>query len=343
MWLLPPGAVLLTIVRLGTDRPVLLAWVLLGVTIAAVLLGALQIGGGSAWYVYEFTNYGAMTGFFANSNHMATLLIVSVPFVAALYARGTAASNSRRRSVALAVIASVAPVFLVIGLIMNNSLTGFGIMAPVVGASLMMIWRGRRRTARWWWLLIATLGVASTALVFSPSLGNDLTQVKSPTHQATRYYGWRRTIAAALDFAPLGSGVGTFVNVYPRYEDPAQVEMTYMNHAHNEYLQIALETGVPGLLLLAMFFQWWMRRTFSVWRDSEHGDVFAQAATIASAAILVHSIVDYPLRTTAVSSVFALCCGLMATARGRTSSREESTPRRKVEAGSGRWSTNGTP
>jgi hypothetical protein len=34
---------------------------------------------------------------------------------------------------------------------------------------------------------------------------------------------------------------------------------------------------------------------------------FAKAATIASAAILAHSIVDFPLRTAAIASVFATC------------------------------------
>ena len=325
MWLLPPAAVLLTLVRLGTDRPMWMVWVLLGITIAAALLSTLQIVGGSAWYIYEVTNYGAMTGFFANSNRMATLLLVSVPFAAALYARSAATGGSLRKSLGLGVIAAIAPVFLVNGLILNHSLTGFGIMAPVIGASLMMIVQRRRRIKRWWWLVIAALGAASTALVFSPSLGNDLTQVNSPTYQATRYFAVRRTLAAALDFAPLGSGLGTFVTVYPRYEDPAHVEMTYMNHAHNEYLQIALETGLPGLVLLAMFMAWWVRRTVSFWRDPEHGDVFVQAATIASAAILVHSIVDYPIRTTAISAIFALCCGLMATERGRTKNGSSGT------------------
>ncbi len=100
--------------------------------------------------------------------------------------------------------------------------------------------------------------------------------------------------------------------------------MTYMNHAHNDYLEVALETGLPGLVLIVIFFSWWIRRTLSIWRDADADGAFAQAATIASAAILTHSLVDYPLRMTAVSAVFALCCGLMASpAPKRTSSRRD--------------------
>jgi O-antigen ligase len=321
MWLLPPAAVLLTLVSIGTDRPDLMVWVLLGVTMAAMLLGTLQMGGGTTWYFYEFTNFGGLTGFFANTNHMATLLLVTVPFLAAIYARKLTPPDTRQKSLALAVLAALASAFVISGVIMIKSLAGIALLLPVGGASLIMILQGRRRAPLYAWLLIAAVGAGSTALVLTPSSGNDLTQAGSATYQLTRYHAWPRTLAAALDFAPMGSGVGTFVNVYPRYEDPTQVEMTYMNHAHNEYIEIALETGVPGLLLLAMFIHWWMRRTFSVWRDPQHGDVFAQAATIASAAILVHSIVDYPLRTTAISSVFALCCGLMAIERGQMQKR----------------------
>jgi len=321
MWLLPPSVILLAILKLGADRRIMLSWVLIGATLAAILLGTLQVTNGSRWYLYEDTNYGAMTGFFANANHMATLLLVSTPFAAALYIRARRRSSSAQKSSALLMGSAIAPVFLGIGLIINNSLAGLGLMTPAAGASLLMIWRRTRRISRWWWLLFALMGAASTAVVFSAPLGNDLTQTSSPTYQITRYYSWPRTFAAAVDFAPLGTGLGTFVNVYPRYEDPVQVEMTYMNHAHNDYLEVALETGLPGLVLIVIFFSWWIRRTLSIWRDADADGVFEQAATIASAAILAHSLVDFPLRMTAISAVFALCCGLMASrASQRTNS-----------------------
>ena len=124
-------------------------------------------------------------------------------------------------------------------------------------------------------------------------------------------------MAAAADFAPLGSGVGTFADIYPRYEDPASVETTYVNHVHSDYIEILLETGVPGLILVALFLFWWGGRLVAIWR-SPNVDQFARAATIASAAILAHSLVDYPLRTAAISAVFAMCLALMAQPRRGT-------------------------
>jgi lipoprotein signal peptidase len=71
-------------------RPGWLALSILVGTVAAILLGTLQVSSPiptqSPWYLYRRTNHGVATGFFANSNHMATLLVVSLAFLAAFVA-----------------------------------------------------------------------------------------------------------------------------------------------------------------------------------------------------------------------------------------------------------------
>jgi O-antigen ligase len=109
----------------------------------------------------------------------------------------------------------------------------------------------------------------------------------------------------------LGSGGGTFEDIYARYENPARVDSFYVNHAHNDFLEILLEYGVVGALLLLLFLLWWVRNAH--WLSAgRKPDYFAFAATLASAAILAHSLVDYPLRTAAISVLLAACCSLMA-------------------------------
>ena len=98
IWLLPALAVLLAIVKLGSFKGDWIALAILVVTAAAVVLGALQIlgGAGSQWELYEITNYGSATGFFANSNHMATLLLGAIPFLSALYLKAGEAGEAGR-------------------------------------------------------------------------------------------------------------------------------------------------------------------------------------------------------------------------------------------------------
>jgi O-antigen ligase len=128
----------------------------------------------------------------------------------------------------------------------------------------------------------------------------------------TRMAIWSQTLRIVSDTFPFGTGLGSFQDIYAFYEDPALVRRFYVNNAHNDYLELLLETGLPGALLICGFLVWWAAGVHRVWRSS-NADLIAKAATIASAAVLAHSIVDYPLRTAAISSIFAFCLAAMAT------------------------------
>ncbi len=81
---------------------------------------------------------------------------------------------------------------------------------------------------------------------------------------------------------------------------------------------------LPGVLMVVVFLWWWVRRTVALWRMREPLQL-ARAATIASGALLLHSLVDYPLRTAALSSVFGLSIGLMVVGARRPAGPDRST------------------
>jgi O-antigen ligase len=128
---------------------------------------------------------------------------------------------------------------------------------------------------------------------------------------------WRNTLRLIGETFPFGTGLESFPSVYALGEDPRVVGLTYINHAHNDFLEIILETGLLGLLLLFASLAWWLLTAVGVWRSPSSSE-FSRAATIASGALILHSIVDYPLRTAALSSVFAVCLGMMAIALSRS-------------------------
>jgi O-antigen ligase len=142
------------------------------------------------------------------------------------------------------------------------------------------------------------------------------------------------TVEAIGPHLPLGAGLGTFPDLYRTYEDPLVPATSYVNHAHNDYLEIALETGLPGILLLLAFFYWFGRRTWQAWNNGQEGSNLERAATLVILVVLLHSIVDYPLRTAAIGAVFAMSCALLLPALPRRSSRRsnEEPALRHVEA-----------
>jgi O-antigen ligase len=157
---------------------------------------------------------------------------------------------------------------------------------------------------------VVTLGIYLSPL-------HDQLTGSNATSVSERQTMWANTAPAAVDFMPVGSGIGSFPALYASFENPSEVTTTYTSHAHNDYLEIALETGLPGVLLVIAFLFWWGSRALSIWRSPQI-DVYAAAGTVASAALLLHSFVDYPLRTAGLSAVLAACLALMAHSRDRT-------------------------
>jgi len=83
---------------------------------------------------------------------------------------------------------------------------------------------------------------------------------------------------------------------------------------------------------MLLFLAWWGR---SVWQMSQSpaADQFAFAGAIASAALLLHSAADYPLRTGAMSAVFAMSLVLIVQSRRTARSDTDLRPVRHVVIG----------
>ena len=310
--LIPPLAMFCAIVGLNAYRRTWLAGALIGATMLGILLGALQVVSGSAgkrWYLYDQTNLGLGVGFFANANHMATLLVVAIPFVAAI-ASVARSSNIQRYSVLLTILAAAA-LLLVVGIALNGSLAGYALAAPVIAASVILILPRQSRFRLWLAIAVAVLAIGAVAAIASSSVGVSKLGAGANISIQSREQILRTTGRAIADFMPLGSGLGSFLKVYRLYESPDTVTGEWVIHAHNDYVELALELGVAGIVLVVLFLLWWSRRALGVWREGEGGP-FAMAASIASAAVLIHSLVDFPLRTAAISTCFAMCVALLA-------------------------------
>ena len=328
--IIPPLALFCAMVRLRAYRPQWLAIALVAGTIAGIALGALQVASatdqGSPWYLYEETSVGRAVGFFANADHMATLLVVAIPFLAAIVA-GARSASMQRYSAVLAVCAGLA-LLVIVGLALNGSLAGYGLALPVVAASVLVILPPASRLRLWVVGIAALLMIGAVAALETTAIGSSHIGAHAASATQSRAEIASTTTRAVEDFMPFGSGLGSFRNIYSLYEQPEQVTDVYVVHAHNDYLEIALELGIAGILLVLVFLAWWAAAVWRAWRSPEGGP-FARAAAIASAAILVHSLVDFPLRTAAIAACFALCLALLADSRAAPPKEKAELRRRR--------------
>ena len=90
----------------------------------------------------------------------------------------------------------------------------------------------------------------------------------------------------------------------------------YVNHAHNDWLELWLTGGAPAIVLAVGFLAWLAASTFRLWSSGQPEApvldlALAQAASIVIVLLLLHSVVDYPLRTAALSVLFAMACAYL--------------------------------
>lgn len=240
-------------------------------------------------------------------------LLIQMPTVGPL--------RGRRWLVLLATLLAVAM------LLLTQSRSGWAGSAAGVFA-LLVLWgvaltaSGRRRVVR-----LAALGVALAGLAFVLWLGPDrlLDLWINPPQEtavgtlATLNYRknlWPVALATVRDFPLTGSGLGAFENVAFRlYPMPWTTDVD-VTHAHNVFIQMAVDVGLPGLavylaiLLIAAVVGWQIARRDETLRPVGLGLL---AGLIA---LLVYGVADTQALGTKPGLIFWVSLGLLAAAHG---------------------------
>lgn len=325
--LLPPMAVFVSAVRLQLNERRALSLLVIAFAVATALLGLVQVAQGRTSWLrpYTFTNENEAVGLFANRNHLAALLYCGVLLVAAWGVHVVRPLEAGRRAaletawVVPLAACLVALLVLVAGATMARSRAGLGLTMLALAAGVAIAFQERFREGRTLEPGRAMAGAALFAVLFAVQFGlyRVLERFGGDPLEDARVRFARTTLSGALAFLPFGSGVGTFVPAYAMIERPGDLlPDTFANRAHNDVLEFALEGGVLAILIQLAFAGWLAVRTLELWRRpwplaAPVDHALARAAAFACAVVILHSVVDYPLRTTALASVFALACALL--------------------------------
>ena len=321
--LLPGVAIFLGASTLDSAARRKLVWLLLGLGAVSALVGMAQATG-RVPSAYTVTNPGMAVGFFANRNHLASLLCLCLPFAAAL--TWPSHRHDGKDVSRIAVVASAIGALLLLGVAATGSRAG--LMLAVLGlfGAVALILRGRPQSKAgraWIPALLAIVAILALA-------GLQFTRVNAFDRVGTLDEGravvTATTLAMAGKYAPIGSGLGTFVPAYATAEPRSALTSEYFNHAHDDCDELWLEGGVFLGLVVVGFLGWLILAARSAWRKSGRGEssgapALARAASVAIGLALVHSAADYPLRTTAMMAAFGFACALLTPAPQPTTQR----------------------
>lgn len=247
-------------------------------------VAVLQAASKSVPFADKMLPYELLGGFFANPNHFAALVYSIIPLV------GWALLHERKSRVGYILV-----VLILVGFqVLVGTAAGMGIAAILSIVTFFAMQSTMNKRAVGVWIVLLVLLFAAGITIYARD--------SAVLDGSDRLEFFANTITAIQEVFPKGTGLGSFIQVYPSFESLDQLAAEYTNHAHNDYLEVVLETGLPGVIVLALY-----ALILLLLRPD---GALQKAALMSILAILAHSVVDYPLRTMAVAVLFAVLNGL---------------------------------
>lgn len=346
-----PAAAVIVAAATPTAERIRIWWLIWAFGILSSLFGLMQLATGprSLFYLYRITNEASIVGLFSNRNHFAVLLSLAV--LAAGWLISTELMRRNRRPALIAMLSGSIFLFLFLILAVGSRL---GLICGFVGATATLFivrWRAasrplphnkpaRRAVAPWGpkkamrvvlGLLPIVAVVGTAALFYLSDKENAVTRLVDGSGAAEMRVD---ALGAVIDLARAnwlwGSGFGSFARVFQIVEPDALLQPNYLNQAHNDWLQLPIEGGLPAMLITCSAIVWIARRLGSlIISNMRSGDaVFTEALFISLALLCLafSSGVDYPLRTPSIALVAALLVVLLVRC-GRSTANEPASVR----------------
>jgi len=293
----------------------LMAKVFTGYGVVVALFAVLQgmAPNGKVYWIRTLEQGGFIYGPYVNHNHYAGLMEMLTPFPLVLAATRFT-DGSRKIAVAGIAALMAASIFLAGS---RGGMTAF--MAQMV---LLGVLLARKREGNWKQPLMLGAFLAMVIAFLLWMGNNELTHRLISIHSETREEingGVRLTIDRDglrmwMQRPFLGWGLGTFPVVYPQFR--SFYTNMFVNQAHNDYLQLLVETGLAGFSIAVWFLVLVFRQAAGKLRNNDWTENASGALTVAAllgcVGILVHSFLDFNLQIPANAALFYVLCAIVA-------------------------------
>jgi len=300
--------------RASTSRQSALAWGLLAAGLLSAILGLLQYYGLAEPLAPWTTSpdLGQAYGNLRQRNQFATL--INMALIGALWLH--AASGRRIRSALLPT-----GLLLILAAAASTSRTGLLQLLLISGTAAFLAWRERHRSNAGTadcklphpLLLLALIPAYFAAAWLLPLLANSevdsmMRRLREGAPDAhSRLVLWRNVLdlIAQRPWTGWGWGELSFAHYSTLYSGSRFVEI--LDNAHNLPLHLAVELGIPAALLICGGFGWLVLAA-RPWRETDPARLMAWALL---GAIVLHSMLEYPLWYGPFQLVFGLCLGFL--------------------------------
>lgn len=321
LWaLLPPLVVFAATVNQPRRNIFKLMYLVFGMAVFQSVLSLMQYGGGAGSLLYIANEFGikVAAGTYLNKDHLAGFLQMVFPVILALLAATVGqhrfdarpGSSWRKRLNFLATIKGhQASIYAVIGILVILALvftrSRAGIALTMLGLFLSLLVFARRLGGRNIYGTYGTVIAVIVVLTLEIGLAPILDRFSEDPMADSRWSIYATSIQGVVAHFPVGTGPGTFPEIYPYYQPP-NID-AFVNHAHNDYLEWVFDGGVFAVILilagLGMYALGWRQLWIkSRWRTFRY---LQAGAGIGVFLLILHSLVDFNLRKPANAIYFA--------------------------------------
>lgn len=200
-----------------------------------------------------------------------------------------------------------------VALIMSLSrMAVFSLTASILLFGFLLIIQRNRKKSMWIVVIIFFGGIIlyGTWLGMDPIFKRFSAIQTDIVSESGRPALWKDTANLIKDYPILGTGIGTYVQTFPKYKT-IKADVIY-DHAHNDYLELISETGFVGFLIIitgiGAFFIMAIKGLTK--KSNIHSYGITLGGFVATFAIALHSFTDFNLHIPANALLLSIVLGL---------------------------------
>lgn len=315
--LIPLLAILLTTLVQTNTNLVRLTYLLIVLASIEALLGIAQYNTQNE-SLFPFGSHGNRPsgsdaiGSYINRDHFVALMYMTLPLaLSQLFYRVGAkelTQNYKEQGIKAQLIIALiliilANLVLITGAALSRSRAGIFLAILGIVISTLVFARhigGKRSTGLASTLIISSLGVIG-GLGMLPILNRF---IALDPFEDGRWGYFQVAIEGIQRFFPIGTGPSTFQDIYRTIQPYDQIG--FLNHVHNDYLELIFECGIFGILFIILFFLAYLANWFNLrsikWTEIKFIKI---ACGISTLLLLIHALVDFNFHTPANALVFS--------------------------------------